>query len=282
MQIYFPWRLLFPTRPKKFEIAHVWIHDPCSHFFLALLFLGTDLSKKHIRKSSSNSKITTGPAPSSSSGNENQICKQDQTRTNTNGKVRTIEIKRETESGSSSKDLHRSNSGSSDTSSGFGSLNNSDHPTQATPSGKLLMSSIKYIFETCGNYIPNWWVEFKLKCHWWVEYVPILGALTTHRALAVWITRIILRKQLLLVSYSCPVQIYFCDMWQLYAHMMSWVKNSRVSAPILGALTPHPALAAWITRTILRKQLLLVNYSYPSQIDFWDMCQVYAQVYELS
>ena len=120
------------------------IHDPCSQFFfLALLFLGTDLSKKHIRKSSSNSKITTGPAvvgPSSSSGNENQICKQDQTRTNTNGKVRTIEIKREAESGSSTKDLHRSNSGSSDTSSGFGSLNNSDHPTQATPSGKLIMS----------------------------------------------------------------------------------------------------------------------------------------------
>ena len=112
--------------------------------------------------------------------------------------------------------------------------------------------------------------------------VPILGALTPHRALAAWITRIILRKQLLLVSYSCPVQIYFCDMWQLYAHMMSWVKNSRVSAPILGALTPHPALAAWITRTILRKQLLLVNYSYPSQIDFWDMWQVYAKVYELS
>ena len=113
---------------------------PVLIFFLALLFLGTDLSKKHIRKSSSNSKITTGPAvvgpPSSSSGNENQICKQDQTRTNTNGKVRTIEIKRETESGSSSKDLHRSNSGSSDTSSGFGSLNNSDHPMQANPSGK--------------------------------------------------------------------------------------------------------------------------------------------------
>ena len=129
----------------SYEIAHVWIHDPCSHFFLAFLFLGTDLSKKHIRKSSSNSKITTGPAVvgPTSSGNENQICKQDQTRTNTNGKVRTIEIKRETESGSSSKDLHRSNSGSSDTSSGFGSLNNSDHPTQATPSGKLLMSSTK-------------------------------------------------------------------------------------------------------------------------------------------
>ena len=134
----------------KFEKAHVCFHDPCSHFFV-LLFLGTDLSKKHIRKSSSNSKITTGPAvggpcPSSSSGNENQICKQDQTRTNTNGKVRTIEIKRETESGSSTKDLHRSNSGSSDTSSGFGSLNNSDHPTQATPSGKLLMSSTKIYF----------------------------------------------------------------------------------------------------------------------------------------
>ena len=133
---------------------------PVLIFFLALLFLGTDLSKKHIRKSSSNSKITTGPAvggpcPSSSSGNENQICKQDQTRTNTNGKVRTIEIKRETESGSSSKDLHRSNSGSSDTSSGFGSLNNSDHPTQATPSGKLLMFSIKYIFEVYCNYMPN-------------------------------------------------------------------------------------------------------------------------------
>ena len=149
----------------KFKTDHVWIHDPCSHFFLALLFLGTDLSKKHIRKSSSNSKITTGPAvggpPSSSSGNENQICKQDQTRTNTNGKVRTIEIKRETESGSSSKDLHRSNSGSSDTSSGFGSLNNSDHPTQATPSGKLIMSSIMYISEVDCHYMTNWQVELQ-------------------------------------------------------------------------------------------------------------------------
>merc|ERR1712008_469689 len=109
---------------------------------VASILNGTDLSKKHIRKSSSNSKITTGPAVvgplSSSSGNENQICKQDQTRTNTNGKVRTIEIKREAESGSSTKDLHRSNSGSSDTSSGFGSLNNSDHPTQATPSGSTV------------------------------------------------------------------------------------------------------------------------------------------------
>ena len=143
-------------------------------FFLVLLFLGTDLSKKHIRKSSSNSKITTGPAvvgpPSSSSGNENQICKQDQTRTNTNGKVRTIEIKRETESGPSSKDLHRSNSGSSDTSSGFGSLNNSDHPTQATPSGKLIMSSTKIYFPTCCwqlyaqlmSWVETQWVELKL------------------------------------------------------------------------------------------------------------------------
>ena len=188
----------------KFEIAHVWIHDPCSNFFfLVLLFLGTDLSKKHIRKSSSNSKITTGPAvvgpPSSSSGNENQICKQDQTRTNTNGKVRTIEIKRETESGSSSKDLHRSNSGSSDTSSGFGSLNNSDHPTQATPSGKLIMSSPKIDFSDIFLAIICPIDEF--------ISVPILGALTPHQALAAsWITRIILCKQILLASEPWPIK----------------------------------------------------------------------------
>merc|ERR1712223_1398355 len=103
---------------------------------VASILNGTDLSKKHIRKSSSNSKIT-GP-----SNNENQL------QSNTNSKVRTIEIKRETEPadtgnnpGSSSVALHRSNSGSSDTSSGFGSLNNSDHPTQATPSGSTVPST---------------------------------------------------------------------------------------------------------------------------------------------
>ena len=74
-------------------------------FNFFLIISGTELSKKHIRKSSSNSKI----APNESTS-----------------KVRTIEIKRET--------LQRSNSGSSDTSSGFGSLNNSENnPTTSTP-----------------------------------------------------------------------------------------------------------------------------------------------------
>ena len=92
------------------------------------------MSKKHIRKSSSNSKIT--------STNENQGgCGGTGTTlggSSSGGKVRTIEIKRETDT-----PLHRSNSGSSDTSSGFGSLNNSDHPTQATSSaaGKLIIFS---------------------------------------------------------------------------------------------------------------------------------------------
>ena len=95
-------------------------------------FPGTDLSKKHIRKSSSNSKIT--------STNENQGgCGGTGTTlggsSSSGGKVRTIEIKRETDT-----PLHRSNSGSSDTSSGFGSLNNSDQ--QATSSaGKLTIFS---------------------------------------------------------------------------------------------------------------------------------------------
>ena len=60
-------------------------YDPWIRSSLFCFFPGTDLSKKHIRKSSSNSKIT-GP-----SNNENQL------QSNTNSKVRTIEIKRETE-----------------------------------------------------------------------------------------------------------------------------------------------------------------------------------------
>merc|ERR1712223_242726 len=113
---------------------------------VASILNGTDLSKKHIRKSSSNSKIT-GP-----SNNENQL------QSNTNSKVRTIEIKRETEPadtannpGSSSVALHRSNSGSSDTSSGFGSLNNSDHPTQATPSGSTSTTADNNISGSSSN-----------------------------------------------------------------------------------------------------------------------------------
>ena len=106
-------------------------------FGFFFIFPGTDLSKKHIRKSSSNSKIT--------STNENQggcggtgTTLGGSTSSSSGGKVRTIEIKRETDT-----PLHRSNSGSSDTSSGFGSLNNSDHPTQATSSaaGKLVIFS---------------------------------------------------------------------------------------------------------------------------------------------
>lgn len=70
-------------------------------------FPGTELSKKQIRKSSSSSKITnTASSSSVVSSNDNS------------SKVRTIEIKRES--------VQRSNSGSSDTSSGFGSLNNSE------------------------------------------------------------------------------------------------------------------------------------------------------------
>ena len=61
------------------------------------------MSKKHIRKSSSSSKISTSET----------------------SKVRTIEIKRE-----SQKELQRSNSGSSDTSSGFGSLNTNEPTSQ--------------------------------------------------------------------------------------------------------------------------------------------------------
>lgn len=70
------------------------------------------MSKKQIRKSSSSSKITNAGSviPATSSDNSS--------------KVRTIEIKRES--------VQRSNSGSSDTSSGFGSLNNSDQASAAT------------------------------------------------------------------------------------------------------------------------------------------------------
>jgi hypothetical protein len=54
-----------------------------------------------------------------------------------------------------------------------------------------------------------------------------------------------------------------------------WVelKNSRVSLPILGALTPHPALAAYITRTIVRKQLLLASQQWP--VKFWASAVAY-------
>lgn len=74
--------------------------------FSFLLFSGSELSKKHIRKSSSSSKISSSDNTSSS-------------------KVRTIEIKRE-----SQRELQRSNSGSSDTSSGFGSLNTTESSQQ--------------------------------------------------------------------------------------------------------------------------------------------------------
>ena len=76
--------------------------------FSFLSFLGSELSKKHIRKSSSSSKISSTSADNTSNSS-------------TSSKVRTIEIKRE-----SQRELQRSNSGSSDTSSGFGSLNTTE------------------------------------------------------------------------------------------------------------------------------------------------------------
>ena len=83
---------------------------------------GTELSKKHIRKSSSNSKITTAASTVTTTPLNSS-----------DSKVRTIEIKRLEDS---SQVLQRSNSGSSDTSSGFGSLNNSELqvPTPSTSS----------------------------------------------------------------------------------------------------------------------------------------------------
>lgn len=76
------------------------------------------MSKKHIRKSSSNSKITNGQDSSQGS------------------KIRTIEIKRES--------LQRSNSGSSDTSSGFGSLNNSDQAAVTSSSADIIKSKLDH------------------------------------------------------------------------------------------------------------------------------------------
>lgn len=76
--------------------------------FSFLSFLGSELSKKHIRKSSSSSKISSTSADNTSNSSNSS-------------KVRTIEIKRE-----SQRELQRSNSGSSDTSSGFGSLNTTE------------------------------------------------------------------------------------------------------------------------------------------------------------
>lgn len=75
---------------------------------VASILNGSDLSKKHLRKSSSSSKL----------GSESKI-------------IRTIEIKRED---SDFVKLHRSNSGGSDSSSGFGSLNNNQQPTLANSS----------------------------------------------------------------------------------------------------------------------------------------------------
>ena len=78
-------------------------------------FLGTELSKKHIRKSSSSSKISTCSADS---------------------KVRTIEIKRESL-------LQRSNSGSSDTSSGFGSLNIAEQQQNLSKEADLIKQKLE-------------------------------------------------------------------------------------------------------------------------------------------